>query len=203
MTIEINDNLKKAVKSNNLNGTRASILGLISKDRRLPSFETPTFVKYANDSLSNFWVEDDGETDFPSKDKWDNDLWKLMCVELEYNFSKKKFDFIIDIMNHLRANGHPDFQPKEKQIEQTSPPTGTNKSRPSSHGKRPQSSGNDLPLTKTGAALGGVIGVIVGLIINRLIDSPKDSPIESSIIWGLIGSILIGGVGYFKDKNKK
>jgi F0F1-type ATP synthase assembly protein I len=113
MSIAINSNLKKSVNSDDTTGAYASILGLISKDRRLSTFETPTFAKYASDNLSKFWVVDDGETSFPAQDKWDNDLWKLICVELEYNFSKKKFDFIIDIMDFLRNNGHPDFQVKQ------------------------------------------------------------------------------------------
>jgi len=178
MSIEINKNLKKSVTLKDVSMAQSSIIRLISKDRRLPNFETPAFAKYANDNLDEFWVEDDGEADFPSKDKWDIDLWKSVCVDLEDNFSKKKFDFIIEVMKYLRKTGHPDFQVKIKTVqkEKTSSEDFTSKSKSNKS-------------TVTSAGIVGVLGLVGGVLIGK------------PIVGAIVGIAIGVAIGYKKDNN--
>ncbi len=191
METTINKNFKEAVDRKDVSLSQSALIRLISKDRRLSEFETPVFAEYASGKLSDFWMDDDGETDFPPADKWDNDSWRLMCIELESNFSKKKFDFIVELMKHLRRSGHSDFQateqPKSKATaSNTSAKTCKKTSVNSSDSKLP------LPLAVMGAAAGFVVGGVVGsLIVGRI------------FVGGLIGAVVLGGLGLMGDKNKK
>ena len=180
MSIEINKHLKEYVEAQDTIGAQTSIQGLISKDRRLKEFQTPIFVKYADENLSKFWNEDDGETEFPKKDKWDNELWKTMCIEMEYNFSKKKFDFIIEIMHYLRDSGHPDFQYM---------PKADKSSKINNESLQAKDEKDNSSIVKY-AIIGGAIGLVGGAIISK------------TIVGGIIGTLVGGGAGYLKDKAK-
>ncbi len=111
---EIHEKLTKAIKRQNIIEGHAVISTLLCDDKWLRDVKTPFLGEYADKEFKkqgvDFFVKDDGETDFPSKEKWNFNLWKSMRVDLEENFSKKKFDFIIEIMKHLRETGHPEFQ---------------------------------------------------------------------------------------------
>lgn len=75
-------------------------------------------IKYAEAELKKhgmeLFVEDDGEAEFPPKEQWSRDSWTRMKVELSNNFSRKKLDFILEMMKELRNNGDKDFQVKTK-----------------------------------------------------------------------------------------
>ncbi len=146
--MKINQNLKNAVEAKDIKGARASLLGLINKDKRLKEFQTPLFAKYAEQNLSGFWDKDNGETKFPAKDKWSSEFWESMCIELEYNFSKEKFEFIISLMQYLRDSSHEDFLYKQK--------------------AKPTKTDDDLlRYVILGGIAGGAIGLIGGAIIGK------------------------------------
>jgi hypothetical protein len=76
-------------------------------------------ASFAEPELSKKAIElfepDDGETVFVEhKSEWNTDMWQTMRVELQYNFSRLKFDRIISIMAYFREQGESYFQVPEK-----------------------------------------------------------------------------------------
>ena len=124
--MNIDNLLIEEIENKDIKGAQAAISTLIGRDRWLKPMLSPYYCKYANDEFEKmglkFWEADDRETIFPPKKEWTEDLWNLMCIRLDRNYSKEKFDFVVGIMKYLRASGHPEFQEKKnvtKDIETT------------------------------------------------------------------------------------
>lgn len=109
------ENMKSAVSEGNISRVRAIVLGQINSDRKQANFDLEDSCSYAEKNLApkmgTLFDDDDGKSEFTeSSSTWNKELWQSLRVEFEYNFSKKKLDNIIKLMQHLRKSGHPDFQ---------------------------------------------------------------------------------------------
>ena len=106
--------LYEALETGDMTLVRALIIRQISRDRRLKEFETPGYIKYVKEAISKdfepLFVDDDEAIDFLPEEEWSNDLWSRMCISLEHKFTKKKLNYIVEIMRHLRDDGHPEYQ---------------------------------------------------------------------------------------------
>lgn len=181
--------LKSAIEKGDIISARAVILSSFRKARNEQDYQFISWVDFAeqqfNGKNESFFVEDDGITEFSDNDEsWSSDLWKTLRVEIEYNFSRKKLDHIITLMNHLRSIGHPDFQIKtppiplkSKQMEKDNP----------TQAKHFSPSNKQL---KTGLIAGAAVGFAIGMVIGR------------PIIGSALGAAIGGGVGNLVDGSK-
>lgn len=118
--MSISENLKKACQEKNVNRIESIILRQINSDREKVNFEIVQSVQYAEKELAKsgikLFTEDDGDSEFVTdQSSWTKELWQTLRTEIEYNFSKLKFDRIVEIMIYLReVDRHPDFQVIEK-----------------------------------------------------------------------------------------
>lgn len=112
--MDVEKYLIRAVINKEISLVKAVVLSQLNSDREMAEFESIFSCKYAEKELKKdciqLFIEDNGETAFiDNNENWDKELWQIMRIEFEYNFSKLKFERIIAIMNHLRSQGHPDF----------------------------------------------------------------------------------------------
>ncbi len=218
----IYEGLQKAIDEKDVLEGYAVIATLLGEDRWLTELQTPFLTDYADKNFKNlgidFWVKDDNETEFPRKEEWNKDLWNLICVRLDRNFSKKKFDFIIKIMKHLRETGHPEFQADEastqSQTKKTANSTGCKSQKNNSQAisanyaneyefnnenkksenkaKRRNKKTSKKGFNKDDYILTGA-GAVIGSILGAIVGRP--------ITGGIIGAGIVGGKLFFK-KNK-
>jgi len=178
--MENNKILNSEIKKGSIGGSQAVILGSFIQARHEESYKFIEWAKYADTQLKmknlSFFTEDDGKTKFTnSPSDWNVDLWKQLRIELEYDFSEKKLDYIVQVMQHLRKSGHPDFQVKCKQ-----PVNNHNQTKPNVINKQ-------LPI---GAIAGAVVGAVIGVVIGR------------PIIGGALGAAIGGGIAHSISANK-
>jgi len=180
--MEQNKNLNTAIKNNDVIACRAVILANFRKDRSSIEFQNVELAKYAKTELNNlgsqFFKGDDGESEFTEdKSCWNVELWESMRIELDYNFSEKKFNNIIHIMKHLRETGISDFQVKDEAVTSTN----TKKNVSSNTDQETQ---QDLKQMIIVATVGAVVGGVMGGVVGRPI----------------IGGMLGAGIGYAINK---
>ena len=184
--MQTNEILQSAIDSSNIIAAQAAILASFRKARNEKIYSFIEWANYANTQFNKlgltFFLTDNGETEFTdNSDNWNEGLWKNLRVELEYNFSEKKLGYIIQVMQHLRKIGDPDFQ-----VETLSPQV---KSKPSKQGANIKQ--NQLKIgVSGGAAIGAALGAIVGLVVGR------------PIIGGIVGAVIGGGIGYSTNGSK-
>ncbi len=188
-----NKSMQDAIANKNVINARSVILRLISKDRRLPEFTTPGLAKFAEAEFAKseikFFVEDDGESSFGAQIEWSKDLWDTLHIELEYNFSERKFGSVIEIMQFLRKNGDPEFQISEKYKDSVS----TNIEVPNENCSHPCSSTKIAAIT--GGVVGGAAGILVGYLVGGLV--------AKAVIGGVVGAVTGGIIGAKKDRKSK
>ena len=213
----IHKNMMIAIKEKNIISAYAIISTLLGKDRWLPELQTPYMCEYANEEFrkqgKEFWEKDDNKTEFPSKEKWDEDLWKLIRVRLERNFSKEKFDFLIEIMKYLRETGHPEFISDEKTSPMEQPISSENICKNSNLKKSVAENLNtDKPkpiieqkieativAPKTNSSKKTIIGSLTGGVLGLGIGAALDILIIGTIVGAAVG----GTVGYCLNKRKE
>jgi hypothetical protein len=181
------ENLIKAVNGKDLLRARSIIERQINSDRLVESFTLIKSADYAANELKksgiDLYVADDGEyTQFLpkyahaksiEKEHWDKQLWEDLRIAVVYNFSREKVKMAEDLLNHLREQGHSDFQFKNFEEEDSSATEATsNKSKKeqtySSESK--ERSNRDYYIGGgAGAILGGGAGAIIGGVGGKLL----------------------------------
>ncbi|MBA6350077.1 hypothetical protein [Colwellia sp. BRX8-9] len=182
--MQSNLRLKTAIENADLISARAIILASFRTARNEKNYQ---FIEWVNEAKllfqqkdMRFFDEDDDVTEFThSNEQWDEELWKTLRVEVEYNFSQKKLDALVAVMDHLRKSGHPDFQVKTVSVHQ-------------SKANSPQETKSATPTQlKTGVVAGAAVGFAIGMFIGR--------PIIGSVVGAAIG----GGIGNSLNGSKE
>lgn len=171
-----NNILLRAIEDSNISAAQAVILASFQKARYEEQYSFIEWARYANSEFNkkgmNFFSLDDGRTKFTENSAaWDVELWKTLRVEIEYNFSEKKIDYIIKVMKYIRNTGHKDFQVKPASAE-------TNQSRVEQHSEHV---GNQL---KIGVIAGTALGAVFGLVVGR------------PVIGSMLGAAIGGGIAH-------
>lgn len=111
----IPDDLAQAIEAKDISLVKAIILLQINSDRMKEELLALKWADQANQILSNLdinlYQDDNGESHY-TEDRalWNKNLWGELRIDFEYNFSRHKLEQINQLMNHLRSQGHPDFQ---------------------------------------------------------------------------------------------
>ncbi|MEX9786591.1 MULTISPECIES: hypothetical protein [Providencia] len=111
-------NLYKAINDSDLNMAKSIILRQIYRDTKSKKMQTLEWASEASFLLKEkgieLYQEDNSRTPFEmDKTKWTKDYWEDLRSDFKFNYSKKKLKHIMDVMEYLRAQGHPDFQIEE------------------------------------------------------------------------------------------
>ncbi len=178
--MEPNKILQSAINNGNISAAQAVILASFRKACNEEFYQFIELALYAkkkfNEKGSEFFITDDGKTEFTqNSDNWNVDLWKNLRVELEYNFSEKKLDYITQVMAHLRSIGHKDFQVKQELTK-------------SNQSQVEPNSGQVNNLL----AIGFIAGVVLGTGFGTLIGRP--------IMGGMLGAAIGGGIAHTVKK---
>ncbi|MAD44263.1 MAG: hypothetical protein CMH98_04585 [Oceanospirillaceae bacterium] len=187
----VSQNLIKAVKASDIDLVKAIILREINSSRTEQNFKVLESCTYAKRELEKssltLFEEDNGKTCFSEdKNSWDKDLWQDMRIDFQHNFSENKINNIVRVMQHLRIQGHSDFQvkrassashneaPKRKKLES---PQEQRSSMKSTH-----QAGKNLLVS---AVIGSSSGVVAGLLTNKMI---------GFTLGGFLGGLVVGAV---------
>jgi hypothetical protein len=170
----IENKFKAIVEERNVEKIQSYFFVNFNLQRNSEKFSISDYAIYADAELNrhgiHFFAADNGETCFVSdSSSWDKKLWTDLRIELEYNFSREKFNNIVSVMTHLRESGHPDFQ-----LKITSPKNAasskTHSAESSSHQDSSNYSQKNFGLGALGGGLaGGVIGKMVGLTFGGVV----------------------------------
>ncbi|OQX93240.1 MAG: hypothetical protein B6I17_03615 [Tenericutes bacterium 4572_104] len=111
----IENYILKAISDKNIDLVRSSIITEVNSNRKNEYNNILSIVhfiglKLNDEGLELFDTEDGQYQIIDDRSKWTEDLWTEVKVELGYNFSKEKIEFLIKIMEFLRKSGHPDFK---------------------------------------------------------------------------------------------
>ena len=201
----IHENLKQSVAEGDVIHARAIILRKINADRDQVHFGSTEYCRYANNELKklskSLFDQDDEKTKISEpKSSWNKELWENLRVEFEYNFSERKFDYIIEIMKFLREQGHSDFTIRGEKPENSTKTTTTNSK--STNRSRPGTSGNNKS-EQTQKSQADIF--IDDLSVHREIslrhqqtEEPKSEEPKSETTYiktGLAGAVLGGFLG--------
>lgn len=116
----IEDYIVKAIKNKDILLVRSSIISEANSNRT-NNFNIITQIineiskRLDEVGIELFEIEDNKYLRTKDKKLWTEDLWTEVKVELGYNFSKEKFNYLTSIMEYLRESGHPDFKLESKQ----------------------------------------------------------------------------------------
>ncbi|EHR41415.1 hypothetical protein [Alishewanella jeotgali] len=170
----VSQKFKTVVQDLDVAKIQSHILVDINLDRNRESFLLAEYAAYADSVLASnglsLFNEDNKDSRFISdSNSWDKKLWTDLRIELEYNFSRKRFNNIVTVMKHLRESGHPDFQPRIKP-----PKSAASSKNHSADSSDSQSSSNynrnNFGLGALGGGLaGGVLGKMVGVTFGGVV----------------------------------
>ena len=170
----VSQKFKTVVQDLDVAKIQSHILVDINLDRNRESFLLAEYASYADSVLvSNrlsLFNEDNQDSRFVSdSNSWSKELWTDLRIELEYNFSKEKFNNIVSVMKHLRETGHPDFQPKIT-APKSAASSRTYSSDSSDSQGSPNYNRNNFGLGALGGGLaGGVLGKMVGVTFGGVV----------------------------------
>ena len=184
MTVN-NKHLIQAIENKDTIRVRSIIIGQISRDRRLNVYLSPSYIEYASEQLLlqgyQLCEEDEGEEKYTEKSDWDADLWSNLCISLQYHFSKSKLDHVIEVMNHLRAEGDLQFQVVDEEDRSI---------------ELQKKNRNVIEKQKHfRVTLGAGIGALAGLAAGAFFHKP--------IIGTLFGAVLGSGFSFLTNKDKE
>jgi len=108
------DHLEKAIGEKDILMIRTIILNYIDTDVNREFYFSKKIVQKI-ESLPlkksfSFFETDDNAFEPPDEPNWNKSLWQTLKVEMRYNFSREKFDLILEIMHYLRQKNVPFFQ---------------------------------------------------------------------------------------------
>lgn len=170
----IEQKFKEIVEERNVEKIQSYFFVNFNLQRNSEKFSMSDYALFADAELNRYGIRffsaDNGETRFVNdSSSWDKKLWTDLRIELEYNFSREKFNNIVTVMKHLRESGHPDFQPRIK------PPKSAASSKNHSADSRDSQSSsnynrNNFGLGALGGGLaGGVLGKMVGVTVGGVV----------------------------------
>ena len=178
--------LDKAISDKDVLLIRTIILNHIDIDVNRKEFMSKQHSENAAAGLKDLNIKlfekDNGDFEFPSEEKWNKELWQTLKVEMRDNFSRKKFDFILDMMNSLRKKGDSYFQIKETNFTRNEKTESGSKN----DSKNKTSANKDTDKVIATCSL-GTVAAVTGFCIAKAITSSK-------ILWG-ISSVVGGGIG--------
>lgn len=193
--------LQKGIDEKSLSNVRANIEHDIGWMRHVKAYRVLSRADYAAKELKksniDLYVEDDGEyTRFLpkyahaksiEKEHWDKQLWEDLRIAVVYNFSREKVKMAEDLLNHLREQGHSDFQFKNFEEEDSSATEATsNKSK-----KEQTYSSESKERSNRDYYIGGGAGAILGGVGGKLLGFG---------VAGLVVGVAVGlAVVYFKN----
>lgn len=174
----IPQNLAQAINHSDLNMAKSIIIRQLNNDRNQIKMLTLEWATEASRLLKNkgveLYQEDDMKTIFlTDKNQWDKNYWETLRSDFKFNYSEKKLQHIMQVMQYLREQGHPDFQIIQERSEYSSTST--------------------LPQSKDYYIRGGV-GAIIGGVGGKLLGFG---------IGGLVIGMVVGlGTAYLKNNRK-
>ncbi|CAM5209162.1 hypothetical protein [Alishewanella longhuensis] len=170
----VSQKLKSIVQQLDVGKIQAHILVDINLNRNREKLLLAENAFYAESELArnglSLFSKDNNESDFITDSSlWNKNLWTDLRIELEYNFSREKFNNVVTVMKHLRETGHPDFQPKITVPKSTASSkthsTDSSGSQGSSNYNR-----NNFGLGALGGGLaGGVLGKMAGVTFGGVV----------------------------------
>lgn len=188
----IPSNLIKAIDESDLNMAKTIVVRQLNTDRVCEDLFSKSWSDYAAQKLKekgiDFFQKDDGFSAYvEDKSNWTKDLWETMRSEFTFNYSELKLQRIIDVMEHLREQGHPDFQVKNFKVEDSSATEATsNKSK-----KEQTYSSESKERSNRDYYIGGGAGAILGGVGGKLLGFG---------VAGIVVGVAVGlAVVYFKN----
>jgi len=165
--MKTSEQFREAIAAADITLVQSVIIGQMDSDRFLEEPLTRQLCGLAEAELgkqsTHLFEQEDGEAAFPARAEWTRDAWTMMKVELGDNFSRKKFDLLIEMQAHLRESGHPKFQPRKRDSgsvaesrKRSSAGTGAL--------RRPTAAGRTRLI---GGGAGAALGLGVGLLVRR------------------------------------
>lgn len=191
------DDLKKAINESDIYLARAVILRQINSDKDREHFWMLESVAYAEGSLADkgiaLFKEDDGDTELIiDKLAWTVDYWQLLRVRFDRNFSREKFEFIVEMMRYFREQGIPEFQVAEQKSNSTSP-TQTREKNTSNSQQQDSSKHQHSKSNTQDYFIGSASGAVILGTAAKLLGY--------SVVGGVVvGAIIGAGVVYLKNR---
>ncbi|MEK4439104.1 hypothetical protein [Paenibacillus sp. FSL K6-2862] len=94
--------LADAVREGHVEKARVALSTYLSKNPSNSGNEVMDAVNYAEMTLTNLWEEHDGENLIGDRASWTTDYLGLLKSDLRSNFSRERFEFIIEVGKVVR-----------------------------------------------------------------------------------------------------
>ncbi|XOJ01573.1 hypothetical protein ACMX2M_07520 [Paenibacillus polymyxa] len=94
--------LADAVREGHVDKARVALSTYLSKNPNNLGNEVMDAANYAEMSLNNLWEEHDGENLLGDRASWTTDYLGLLKSDLRSNFSRERFEFIIEVGKVVR-----------------------------------------------------------------------------------------------------
>lgn len=111
----IPSNLTKAIENSDLNMAKAIVIRQLNADRLLEHpltlyWAREAEIRFKEKGIEFFQEDDQLATLIEDRTQWDKYYWNTLRSDFKFNYSEVKLKNIIEVMEHLRSQGHPDFQ---------------------------------------------------------------------------------------------
>lgn len=198
----IPSDLKAAIESKDTNKVKAIILLQINSDRSKKNLLPLILANHADKELAKLGValyqEDDGGSHYlDNRSQWNKDLWGNLRIDFEYNFSRKKLEQIIEVMEYLRKEGDLYFQ-----IDETlNDGRGVSSQSISKDSSKQTSSLSAQSSKNLNYMVGAVAGAVVGAVGGKALGFCVGEKALGFCVGGVVIGVAIGlATVYFKDK---
>ncbi|MBI9109963.1 hypothetical protein [Maridesulfovibrio ferrireducens] len=179
-----NESITDLINSGEMSQARSIIVSKLDGDRFKENMEIASSWGQFPEDL---YDEDDNDSNFLSEELWSREYWTEMRVGLSNNFSKKKLNHIITVMQHLRKKKDPKFTPNRSEAVTPNKST-VKKERAPRHSETIMTpkrvvflgggflggvAGFTLKESLVGAVAGGALGVVLGFALLHILGTKK------------------------------
>lgn len=153
--------LADAVREGHVDKARVALSTYLSKNPSNSGNEVMEAANYAEMALTNLWEEHDGENLIGDRASWTTDYLGLLKSDLRSNFSKERFEFIIEVGKVVRPQrGTAAFETRSQ------PSAAPVSSHPRSQTPTEFVGGKSNKIWLTAAVIGSV--AILGLVLAKV-----------------------------------
>ena len=143
-----------------------AVLQAILNNNIYPDDEINNALEWTNEHLKGLFEDSHPEIEpqVSDRSKWDADYYYMQETAVGDNFSRDRFLHLIEIRNHLREKGHPDFilirRTTSQDAASTTKEAGSQKKTPNATNPAPKSR------TPSGCAVALVSIVALGIVVS-------------------------------------